>query len=250
MGLNHDDRKAAGIKAIFFDLDDTLFDRVSAHRQAIDEIVGRFPELFQGLPHGAAFRAWEESDRLAMLDFNSGAPSQGLRDKISRRFLNLLGLPEEFAGEITAAYVEVYPRLARPVPGGPELVRRLSQQISVGVITNGLPDVQYRKLAALGILELLKCTVLSEEIGIRKPDPRIFQHAANLIGVPPPNCFYVGDAYLQDIVGARAAGMVTCWLNRSGARLSTPDPEYDFTITGLSQIPPILKLETGSFSAE
>jgi HAD superfamily hydrolase (TIGR01549 family) len=228
------------IKAVLFDVDDTLFDRVSAHRKTLEIIVYRYPEVFDPFPFAGIFAAWEESDRLAMIDFNSGAPSEGLRDAISRRFLNLLGLPEAHSEAITAAYVQDYPEIIAPVAGAVRLVRRLSRHMPVGVVTNGLPDVQYRKLETLGLRKMLTCVVLSEEIGIRKPDPRIFQRASELLKVPPGNCLYTGDSYATDILGAKTTGMMTCWFNHS----NTPAPDNfnaaDFIITQLIQLNSIL----------
>jgi HAD superfamily hydrolase (TIGR01509 family) len=79
--------------------------------------------------------------------------------------------------------------------------------------------VQLRKLDTLGIRHVFSCIVLSEEFGIRKPDPRIFFHAAGLLGVSPSECLYIGDSYKNDITGSRAAGMLSCWFKRGHSSL-------------------------------
>ncbi len=68
-----------------------------------------------------------------------------------------------------------------PVPGAVSVVKELSGRFRLGVISNGSPDVQYRKLEAIGLGGIFACVLLSEEIGIRKPDPRIFHIAANAL---------------------------------------------------------------------
>jgi putative hydrolase of the HAD superfamily len=120
-------------------------------------------------------------------------------------------------------------------------VREISRIFKIGVVSNGLPDVQYQKLETIGLRHLFNCIILSEEIGIRKPDPRIFSHAASLLQIPPQECLYVGDSCTNDIVGARNAGMQTCWLNRKQKNLNNKDQRADLIITGLEKLGELLE---------
>ena len=58
--------------------------------------------------------------------------------------------------------------------------------------------------------------MLSGELGVKKPDPRIFWEAASLLGAEPEECLYVGDAYEADVIGSRKARMKVCWFNPYG----------------------------------
>ena len=113
----------------------------------------------------------------------------------------------------------------------------LSQTAKLGVITNGESVQQRGKLKALGLASAFAAVAASADIGIAKPDPRIFHHAADLLGVAPERCAYVGDKRDTDALGAIAAGMTGIWLNRAG--LPAPDGEVT-EISSLAELTAIL----------
>ena len=228
------------IKAILFDIDDTLYDRNLAQSMILERIVKKLPHVFQSLPMDRIVKAFFESDRITVNAFNAGAPSEGLRDTRSRHFLRLLGIKEDIAESITDMYVREYPHINAPVDGAVTLVMESRRRFKVGAVSNGFPDVQYRKLETLGLRDAFTCIVLSEEIGIRKPDPRIFRKAAGLLGVPPSACLYVGDSYNSDIVGAKAAGMTTCWLCRDEVFPENPQVHTDYVVCSLEKLQRII----------
>jgi putative hydrolase of the HAD superfamily len=163
-----------------------------------------------------------------------------MRESRSKLFLHLLGINENFAAAFTEIYVKDYPTVKTPVAGAIPLVRKLSKKITVGVVSNGLPDVQYTKLETLGLRDLFSCIVLSEEFGVRKPDSRIFLHAASILKMQPSECLYIGDSYPIDIIGAKNAGMQACWLNRDGAKPRDEKIRADFVISKMQEFGEIL----------
>jgi len=229
------------IEAILFDVDDTLFDRNLAQVKILQIIVDSLPEIFGAIDIKRVAKAFSESDRLTVAEFDSGMPSEGLRDRRSRLFLRLLDLPESFADKITEIYVRQLPVVNTPVAGAVRLVGELSGKYILGVVSNGLPDVQYRKLESIGLRPLFSCIVLSEEVGIRKPDPRIFLRAAQVLHRLPAQCLYIGDTYASDIIGAKNAGMQACWFNRTKSSLPSNEIKPDFVIKELLEIPGLLK---------
>jgi putative hydrolase of the HAD superfamily len=231
----------ANIKAILFDVDDTIFDRARAQRKILRLIVRELHDLFVGIDEQAALNAFFESDRLSLEEFYAGRPVEETRAVRSRTFLKLLGLSQDFAGKITEMYVESYPTIDAPVKGAKSLVRNLAGRFQLGIVSNGFPDVQYRKLRTLGMEKLFDCILLSEEIGIRKPDPGIFWKAAEMLARKPEECLYVGDSYRADVVGAKKAGVTVCWFNPDGLRPSA-EVKPDFEIVELHEILEILEL--------
>lgn len=230
------------IKAVLFDVDGTLFDRSLAQRRVLEVIVQQFPHIFGAFEMERVAEAFAESDRITTADFEAGIPSDGLRQKRSRLFLQLLDLQEhDLADAITEIYVRDYPTVDASMAGAVPLVKELSRQFIVGVVSNGLPDVQYRKLEAMNLQQVLSCIVLSEEIGIRKPDPRIFHHAARLLQLQPSECLYVGDSYASDVVGAKTSGMLACWLKRGQSVIPDERAKADFVISSLEQLGEILR---------
>jgi putative hydrolase of the HAD superfamily len=98
------------------------------------------------------------------------------------------------------------------------IVRKLRERgLKTAIVTNVIPELlehQKKKVQALGIAELFDVIVYSAEMGIHKPDRRIFDHAAQLLGVSNGECLFVGDDPDSDVVGARTAGMEAVWLDR------------------------------------
>ena len=230
-----------GIKAVIFDVDGTLFDRDLAQKMAIEGIIGKFPHVFNVFEVEPVVAAFLESDRLSVADFEAGMPSDSLRDKRTRTFLQLLGVKEDYANAITETYVRDYPKINSPIAGSVPLVKELRARFRLGVISNGLPDVQYRKLETIGLKGVFSCIVLSEEIGIRKPDPRIFRFAADSLQIQPPECLYVGDSYRDDVIGAKTAGMRACWYNCGTASPGKTEIQADFVITNIKELSSILE---------
>lgn len=228
------------IKAVLFDVDDTLFDREIAQAIALEILVKRFPELLGAFDMPRLKEAWQESDRLATAEFETNTPSEMLRDARSKEFLKLLGLPQDYVNEITLTYYDTYPTIYVPIPGAVALVQKLRPTYKIGIISNSYVDVQHRKLDTLGIRNLFSCIVLSEDIGIRKPDPRIFHHAAGLLQLPPAECLYVGDSYRNDVAGSRSAGMPSCWFNRGNHTPPGLPAAPDFQIRTLDEIEKLL----------
>ena len=79
-----------------------------------------------------------------------------------------------------------------------------------------------QKIAACGFAPLLDAVIISEEAGVTKPDPRIFNLALDALGRSPEDAVMIGDAWDTDIAGAQAAGIRPIWFNRFGA--ASPDP--------------------------
>jgi putative hydrolase of the HAD superfamily len=232
---------STNIKAVLFDIDDTLFDRNLAQSIVLELILKKLPHIFRSLKMERILEAFFESDRITTEAFYASAPSEGLRDARSRHFLRRLDISEDYADAITDIYINEYPAINAPVDGAVPLVIASSRRFRVGAVSNGLPDVQYRKLETIGLRDVFDCIVLSEEISIRKPDPEIFRKAADLLEVQPSACLYVGDSYDSDIVGAKAAGMSTCWFCRDASYPENAVVHTDFAVSSLEKLQWILK---------
>jgi len=229
-----------GIDTLFFDIDDTLFDRERAQRETVGLIIQEFSHIFSNVEPNTIVDAFLESDRIATSEFNAGASGDVARIVRSRSFLQLLGLCEDYAPSITTYYQRTYPRINAAVRHAIPVVNHLARKFQLGVISNGLPDVQYQKLETLGIKHLFDCIILSEEIGIRKPDSRIFWKAATLSNRHPQNCLYIGDTYNTDVIGAKNAGMKACWYNPRGECVPQREVEPDFEIGSLDELLTVL----------
>ena len=101
----------------------------------------------------------------------------------------------------------------------------------IGVISNGQTHIQLRSLLALNLDRILDLYLISDSVGLRKPDPQIFLLAAKKLSVVPANCIFVGDSPEADIAGAQKVGMKTVWFPNGAqwpvALTIPPDAEID-----------------------
>jgi HAD superfamily hydrolase (TIGR01549 family) len=229
------------IKAVLFDLDDTLFDRNKAVEKTLVSMASEFPHLFSGLDISKILRVFVASDDIAMLEYKAGASIEESRLVRNRIFLKTLGRDEKYAEALNDFYVKIYPTFREFVPGARETIEKLAKSVKLGVITNGSPDVQYQKLENLGVKHLMGCIIVSEELGIRKPDVKIFQKADDCLKEKPGDIMFVGDSYDADIAGAKNAGLKACWFNPNGIPRPRVDIVPDFEIKSLSQIPDLIE---------
>jgi HAD superfamily hydrolase (TIGR01549 family) len=126
-----------------------------------------------------------------------------------------LGLADASADLVALMRAGIRERIAA-YEGVPELLDELrAAGDRVGVVTNGTEAQQRGKLALTGLAGKVDAVVVSDEVGIAKPDPRIFDLALEALGAsgaPRSEVWMVGDAAHADVVGAQAAGIRTAWL--------------------------------------
>jgi putative hydrolase of the HAD superfamily len=148
-----------------------------------------------------------------------------------------------FADELSAAFPPE--RRARHAPFGDAkaALEELRGAYRLGLLTNGPPDIQHEKLEGAGLRQYFNAVVVSGEVGIGKPDPRIFHLTLERLGASPAEAAMVGDSLARDIVGARRAGLTAVWVNRAGASRGDPAAEAvpDVEIAGLSELRDVLE---------
>ena len=116
-------------------------------------------------------------------------------------------------------------KVRKTQPGAQRVLGQLQRQgHRLGVVTNGSAQAQTQKLRASGLDALVEFSLISEELGTRKPEPEIFLAAAQRFDVAASRCIFVGDHPEKDIVGARGVGMRTVWLRHGRPWLTHLEP--------------------------
>lgn len=207
--------------AWIFDLDDTLF----AHREAVaDGILATRTRLGGAI---AAADAAAETARWAALEehhyhrYLAGELDfEGQRRERARGFLEPFGiaLDDAQASAWFDAYFVDYIAQWRLHADALPLLERLTAipDVRLGIITNGDPAFQGRKLATVGLADRFETVVASGAEGVVKPDPTIFRIACERLGVEPASAVYVGDRLRTDAIGAADAGLTGIWIDRLG----------------------------------
>jgi putative hydrolase of the HAD superfamily len=89
----------------------------------------------------------------------------------------------------------------------------LAERYPLTILSNGFKEVQYYKFAHSGLQDCFRHTIISEEVGVNKPQPEIFRIALQRNGLTADQVVMIGDSYSSDILGAQAAGIDQIWLH-------------------------------------
>jgi FMN phosphatase YigB (HAD superfamily) len=164
------------IRAVLFDLDDTLFDHKHSRLCGLAALQVRFPKL-QGVPLEELER---EHETLLSVDYHLVLDGKiSMLDGTAMRIRKLClayiqGFSEQEAKEAGDLYNSVYMKNRQPVPGSVELLKYVKRVAKVGVVTNGLVNAQIEKLKICQIGEFIDFMVTSEAVGFKKPSKEIF----------------------------------------------------------------------------
>ncbi len=215
-------------KAVFFDVDDTMYDHLHPTRDALRTVLG----LSERFPYEEAYhRIRYYSDLLsAQGGLLEGKAGQGeLNDMREGRFVLALqefgvNITREQAVQVQKVYLDRQYRI-EPFEGATSLMDALSSAgYLVGLITNGLEEHQMSKIKAMALENHVapEHIFVSGTVGYAKPDPRIFAVVNERTGTLAEHCCYIGDSWRNDVAGATAANWRTIWFNHRNA-----SPESD-----------------------
>ena len=125
--------------------------------------------------------------------------------------------------------IDLFPSFTVPMPGMMETLAVLKKRYRLGLLTNGGPATQRKKVAAAGIESFFDCIVVSGETPWHKPDPRIFHDILGRMGIGPEHAVYVGDHVQNDVHGALGVGMRPIRLRLAGHPYASVEgvPEVD-----------------------
>ena len=230
------------VRAVFFDLDDTLCGYWDACKAALRETFGEHgAHIGEGgheLEHLVG--RWAEAFRL----FAPGLRELGLyegylksgahtRAEQMRRTLKLLEIEnEELALRLGEHYgVRRDANLALFPDALTVLDRLRGAGYPMGLITNGPADVQRQEVVTLGLTDYFDPIYIEGEVGYGKPDERVLANAARAVGLPPERLLFVGNSYRHDIEPAVRAGWRTAWVRRP----SDVPPSADLAVAGLPE---------------
>lgn len=198
----------------WIDLDDTLIDFRANARAALVALYDSMPRINSLFPTAAEWTEAYERHNLALWSqYNIGDITRDyLRVERFRRPLVEAGMPEgealSLSPDLDPIYLDLLAGERRLVPGAVSLLERLrAAGITTGVLSNGFKEVQHRKIESAGLGGLIDIVVLSDDIGVNKPDVRLYRHAMERSGYTDPAVnIMVGDNPSTDIAGALAAG--------------------------------------------
>ncbi len=203
---------------ILFDADDTLF--------SFDSFVG-LKSMFESYKYEFSkdnFNEYQLLNKALWVELQKGNITQ--MELLHRRFepwaskLNASRkaldkwAPEVSAKELNNAFLDSMALTSAPLEGTLNLLKAIKGKAKLGIITNGFTRVQQARLRHLGLTEYFEILVISEQVGVAKPNSGIFDCAFSQMGNPHRSrILMVGDTLESDIQGGINSGIDTCWIN-------------------------------------
>ncbi|MEG0775249.1 YjjG family noncanonical pyrimidine nucleotidase [Clostridium sp.] len=223
---------------IIFDADETLFDFKKSEREAIKNTLLEFDVEYDETHH---LKIYHDINTTIWKEFEEGLITQKkLKTERFKRLCDKLNIKLDEM-ELAKAYIKHLGNGSFLFDDSVTLVESLHKDYRLSIITNGLTDVQDNRIRKSIIAKYFENIVVSEEVEVSKPDPKIFEHALNNIKHTDKNkVLIVGDSLTSDIQGGINFGIDTCWYNPSKIENKTEiKPTYE--ISSLLELKDILE---------
>lgn len=205
-------------KAIFIDWDDTIGDWTTAERLALRDVYRRYhlDSLYPTLEdYVAAYHPYNLE--LWGMYGRGEVTKEKLHFERFYKPIERLAMNNErlmaMAHEMGDVFLRLTNRYFSVIPDADRVVRELAKIYPLTIISNGFKEVQYYKFGHAGLQDCFAHVIISEEVGINKPQPGIFQIALEINHIQADEAIMIGDSYSSDIAGAKAAGIDQIWLH-------------------------------------
>ena len=223
------------IKAILFDLDNTLIDFMKMKYFSIDAAIDAM------LAHGLKMSRKTVKDGIAKLYNMHGIEHQTVFQEFLERKLGKVDY------RLLAAAVSAYRRAKtselKPYANAIPTLEKLKKKYRLGIVSDAPRLQAWIRLADLGMTDIFDVVITREDTGVFKPDPKPYQAALKILKLKPEEVLFVGDAPARDIKGAMAIGMKACFArygfveaNTIGYNAADESVKPDYVIDDISEI--------------
>lgn len=221
------------IKSVIFDLDGTLLNRDASLEKFIEGQYERLNKLVGHIPKE------KYTARFIELDFRGYV----WKDKVYQQLVGEFDITGITWEDLLQDYISQFKNSCVPFPNLIIMLEILrSNNLVLGMITNGKGQFQIDNIRALGIEKYFKTILVSEWEGLKKPDPQIFKRALEQLNVSPSESIFVGDHPKNDVQAAQNIGMVGIWKKD----MQWNNVDADFILDDLSEISLIIEKLTQS----
>ena len=228
---------------IFIDLDDTIWD-FTANSHVSLEIMYRDLDIARIYPDYDAFSSayYAKNSELWALYHHGKIEKDFLIIERYAHLLRTIGyndIDNRLAQRMNEYYLDTLALQTQLVPYAIELLDYLTRRgYNLYILSNGFIEVQHKKLQSAGIEDYFERMVLSDEIGINKPDRRLFDYALEVTHSQAADTLMIGDNYDADIMGAMQAGWGQIYFDRNHRGITAQEPQH--TVHSLKEVMDIL----------
>ena len=222
-------------KAVFFDLDDTLWDFSANAEEAFREAYFKlnYNRFFESFEH--FYSIYEKKNEELWVAYRNEQIDKKELNKV--RFSYPLEVVDAYNAELVQTFSDTFFSIisnkSTLLPGAIEILEYLVKKYPLYIISNGFEELQYQKMRSAHLEHYFKAVILSDVVGVLKPDKRIFEYALKIAGVSPHEAIMIGDDWEADIVGAMNAGIDQVFI---GDLLDNRKNDSTYAITLLSEL--------------
>ncbi|MGN0745272.1 MAG: YjjG family noncanonical pyrimidine nucleotidase [Aristaeellaceae bacterium] len=221
-------------KYLLADNDNTLMDFTAAEGHALRET---FAALGMTLDTATAELYSRINDALWKALERGETTQKALKVERFRQLLEAMGRSDLDAGDVAALYEARLSTRADLLPGAMEFLTAIHGRMKIALVSNGVSAIQRGRLSRCPFTPMLNAVIISEELGVSKPDPAMVYAALEALGCQDKSeAVLLGDSLTADIAAARNAGVDSIFLSRKGVSSDLPT----YTVTSLQQAQALL----------
>lgn len=224
---------------LFIDLDNTLYDFSGNSREAYGIVYKllEYDRWFDSFEH--YYTIYEEYNlQLWALYAEGKITKERLNAERYAHPLRVIGVPDADAigARFWSEAMQRLPLGQRLMPYAREVLEYLRPRYRLYILSNGFTELQARKMQSAGIAHYFDGVVLSEDIGVNKPNPAIFKHALRVAGVNATEALMIGDNFEVDIEGAQRVGIDQVYYNVERSILNDGRMVPTYTVDSLKEL--------------
>ena len=244
------------IDTVLFDLDDTLHDDTAAYKAAAARVAADVA-ADRGIDAGSLLDAYVAEANGFWKKLSTEhltTPIHDTRTQLWYDALVAVGVADIAFARVCADRYNTYRADELELaPGAMELLVALRERgCKIGIVTNGFAATHHEKIDRLALRAQIHALFVADEMGMVKPDPRVFVHACEALGSDPERTAMVGDRYDRDITGAQEAGLYTVLIDVHAIPIPDGSRAPDATVAGIGDVLAVLPTvgrQEGPFAA-
>lgn len=230
-------------EVLFIDLDDTLYDFTSNSREtyrAVYELLD-YQRWFENFEHYYSIY-WEYNQHLWQLYNDGKITKEQLNSERYTHPLRVMGVAsaEAIGALFWKESMKRLPLGERLMPYALEALEYLRPKYRMYILSNGFMELQSRKMQSAHIAHFFDGVILSDDIGVNKPHPAIFEHALRIANIPADKAIMIGDNFEVDIKGASQVGIDQVHYNFTQSTIESSSFQSTYTISSLIELKNIL----------
>lgn len=224
---------------IFIDLDDTLIDTLGDSLANLRGIYNDY-NLEKYYPSADDFLAvYSANSTQLWRKYNRGEIDKRtlIKERFENPFKDFSDIKSDFLKILNTDFLSRMIHCPTHIEGSLEVLEYLKPKYPIIVISNGFSELQHHKIQNAGLSQYIDKVILSDEVGVNKPHPAIFEFALKTAGINSSKAIMIGDNSHTDIEGARNSDIDQLWFNPNSEKVEV-NPTY--TISSLHEIKKIL----------